>query len=167
VKQISSTMSPNMITLKDEGFRIRIARSPLDEPKQEGKPKDDNPPIEDAIIIIERVGRKGNGWWTFNCAELGKIGSLTQGKQTFVLRGNKFYSFSVEFNASQGSQGAYAGHINAGKSNTWSGFLPPGQYRFECGFSPGVTLSKVLGIALIIITTGRVTFPSVYLKPVR
>jgi hypothetical protein len=167
VKQTSPIMSPNMITLKGEGFRIRIARSPLDDPKQEGKLKDDNLPIEDAIIIIERVGREGKGWWTFNCTELGTIGSLTGGKQTFALRGNKFYSFSVKFNGSEGSQGAYAGHINVGESNTWSGFLPPGQYRFECGFIPGVSLSRVLGIALLIITTGRVTFPSVYLKPVR
>ena len=33
VKEASPAMSPTLITLKDEGFRIRIARSPQDDPK--------------------------------------------------------------------------------------------------------------------------------------
>ncbi|OLP18710.1 hypothetical protein BST81_09325 [Leptolyngbya sp. 'hensonii'] len=33
VKETSPVMSPTLITLKDEGFRIRIARSPQDDPK--------------------------------------------------------------------------------------------------------------------------------------
>ncbi len=33
VKETSPTMSPTLITLKDEGFRIRVARSPQDDPK--------------------------------------------------------------------------------------------------------------------------------------
>ncbi len=33
VKETSPTMSPDMITLKGEGFRIRVARSPQDDPK--------------------------------------------------------------------------------------------------------------------------------------